>query len=391
MDVDSLAELSDADLLAGAKKLALDERRTTAALIAHLVEIDNRKLYLGEACGSLFIYCTRGLHLSEPAAYNRIVAARAARRFPAVLASLEQGLVHLTAVRVLAPVLTPANHRELLSAATGKSKHEVEEIVARLRPQPDVPNRIRKIPAAAAQTATATATAAAAPGPARGLFENTADPNPERTAEAHAGAARDVTGGSVAESPAKSTTERHGERAVVVPLAVERYKIQFTAGPETRDNLRRAQALLRHRIPDGDLAQVIGLALDRLVRDLEKRKFAATGQPRRNARGANAVRREPAASPSRQAPARSRHIPAEVRRAVWERDGGRCAFVSAHGERCTERGALEFDHIQPHADGGGAAEDNVRLLCRQHNQYEAHQFFGLWQSGDGHQPAARCS
>jgi 5-methylcytosine-specific restriction endonuclease McrA len=60
---------------------------------------------------------------------------------------------------------------------------------------------------------------------------------------------------------------------------------------------------------------------------------------------------------------------------VWRRDDGRCAFVGTHG-RCTERGTLEFHHVQPYAAGGVTSIDNLQLRCRAHNQYEAEQFFG---------------
>src|SRR2546422_11251610 len=113
----SLAGLPDAELLVQVKRLAQRERRTTADLVAHLAELDQRRLYLGEGCSSLFTYCTQILHLSEHAAYGRIGAARAARKFPILLGLLARGSVNLTAVGLLAPHLTPENHRELLDAA----------------------------------------------------------------------------------------------------------------------------------------------------------------------------------------------------------------------------------------------------------------------------------
>lgn len=134
-------DLSDAELLARVKQLVERERHVTAALVAHLGEIENRRLYLQESCRSLFTYCTRILHLSEHAAYNRIEAARAALRFPAVLSMLERGDVHLTAVRLLAPLLTPENHRDLLAAAKHKSKREVEEL-ALIRQNVTPPGRV---------------------------------------------------------------------------------------------------------------------------------------------------------------------------------------------------------------------------------------------------------
>lgn len=122
----SLARLSDHDLLAEVKKAAEHERHATADLIASLIELDSRRLYLREDCSSLFTYCTRVLLLSEHAAYGRIEAARTARRFPVILDLLAEGTVTLTAVGLLAPHLTPENHARVLEAARHKSKREVE-------------------------------------------------------------------------------------------------------------------------------------------------------------------------------------------------------------------------------------------------------------------------
>jgi 5-methylcytosine-specific restriction endonuclease McrA len=72
---------------------------------------------------------------------------------------------------------------------------------------------------------------------------------------------------------------------------------------------------------------------------------------------------------------RSRHIPAAVRREVWRRDAGRCAFTGPAG-RCGETGFLEFHHVQPYVDDGPATVENIELRCRAHNQYEAELLFG---------------
>src|SRR5207249_2146915 len=137
--------------LSSVNALACAERCATARLIAALGELDHRKLFLGQGCSSLFTYCTQVLHLSEHAAYGRIEAARAARRFPVVLAYLENGAVTLTAVCLLASVLTPENHEELLAAARHKSKRDVEHLVAMTRPQADVSTYVRKLPTPKAQ------------------------------------------------------------------------------------------------------------------------------------------------------------------------------------------------------------------------------------------------
>jgi hypothetical protein len=131
--------LTDRERLAEVARLAQHERQSTAELIASLVEVDSRRLYLGEGCSSLFTYCTQFLRLSEGAAYGRIQAARAAARFPVILDLLVDGLLNLTTVGLLAPHLTVENHRAVLDAARGQSKRAVEEQAAALRPRPDVP------------------------------------------------------------------------------------------------------------------------------------------------------------------------------------------------------------------------------------------------------------
>ena len=146
--------------------------------------------------------------------------------------------------------------------------------------------------------------------------------------------------------------------AVVAPLAPERYKIQFTASREVHDKLRRAQDLLRHAIPDGDVSAVFDRALTMLVEELERRKLAAAARPRA----------------AQSLTSGSRDIPAAISRLVWARDAGQCTFIGTQG-RCTERGLLEFHHLVPFAAGGETSADNLAVRCRAHNQWEAEEFF----------------
>lgn len=132
-EIDHNALLSDAELLNEVKRLTADQRQATARLICALGELDARRLYLGEGYSSLFTYCTQVLHLSEHAAYLRIEAARAARKWPGILGLLASGALHLTAIGLLAPHLTADNHERVLGAARHRTKREIEEIVASLR------------------------------------------------------------------------------------------------------------------------------------------------------------------------------------------------------------------------------------------------------------------
>jgi hypothetical protein len=304
--------------------LASDERRATVALISTLVEFDARRLYLREGCSSLFSYCTQVLHLSEHAAYGRIEAARAARRFPVLLGLLADGALTLTAIGLLAPHLSVENLEHVLAAARHKTKRDVELLVATLRPKAAVPAIARKLPDAK---------------PAAAMLERAAGQNLLASPDE---ASRNAASIGV------PLVQRPSHRAVVAPLAPERYKLQITLSAETHATLRRAQDLLRHSIPNGDLAAVVERALKILVRELERTKFAATDQPR----------------PTPASRSRSRYIPADVRRRVWRRDEGQCAFVGTQG-RCTEHGFLEFHHVVPYADGGDCVFENLERLGNQ--------------------------
>ena len=107
------SRLSDDALLARVKLLADRERFASVELIAHLAESRPAASISARACPSLFRYCKEILHLSEHAAYNRIAAARAARKFPVILDLLADGSLNLTTVTIIAPHLTPENHRPL--------------------------------------------------------------------------------------------------------------------------------------------------------------------------------------------------------------------------------------------------------------------------------------
>ena len=147
---------------------------------------------------------------------------------------------------------------------------------------------------------------------------------------------------------------------IITPLGPDRFSLQVTIGTQTYEKLKKAKDLLRHVTPLGDLDVVIGRALDALLPSLERAKYGKIGRPRQG-RGRPRTR--------------SRYIPRAVQRAVWERDGGQCAFVGPQG-RCPETAMLEFHHLDPFAAGGPATVSNIQLRCRAHNQYEADVAFG---------------
>ncbi|HEY4998167.1 MAG TPA: hypothetical protein VII36_03445, partial [Usitatibacter sp.] len=251
--LDSLRRLSDADLVAGVKGLVARERVATAELVAHLAELDTRDVHLREGYSSLFVYCRDALGLSEAEAYTRIEVARAARRFPEILDLLAAGSVSLTALRLLAPHLTPANHLEVLESAHGKRKTEVEVIVAKLAPRPDVPASVRRL---------------AAPSPS---ILQLAAPLALMPAPECAPASRPVEPIEISAPPIRP--------AAVAPLAPNRYKLQVTISGGTLEKLRAAQDMLGHAVPSADEPAIIDRALDALLVELARKKFADTPRP----------------------------------------------------------------------------------------------------------------
>jgi hypothetical protein len=345
----TVSRLSDDALDAQLKLLAQDSRLKTVDLIAHLSEFANRKLHRAQGTGSLFGYCTQILRLSEAAACNRIKAAKAVRKYPVILDLLSDGSVNLTTIRVLAPHLTPENHLALLTEAIGMTRRQVDKVVARLAPKPDVAASIRRLPAPGANAQGAGAVTPATPpkeGDAAAETLSAAQTTEPATAQR-----------SVSPSPAS-------HRPVVAALSPERYRVQITLGQEAHDDLRALQDMMRREIPDGDPAVIVARGLKLLRQQAQRKVFAATPRPR----AAKATK------------AGSRNIPANVERTVWQRDGGQCAFIAVNGRRCTERSYIEFHHKSPYAIGGEPTVNNISLRCREHNEYESELIFGAYDT-----------
>lgn len=340
-----LKTVSDADLLRRLTDLAHESRRIEAVLIAHIAEVDARRLYIREA-PSMFVYCIQVLHLSEHEAYARITVARAARRYPVLLTMLDDGRLHASGIGKLVPHLTDANAGELLARATHKTKRQIEELVAAIAPKPDVPAAVRKVPVRDATASTGEL------GPDRvGMFSDPVPAAPAPTVQVSQPEIRPQV-------PCRPALLPPAAPVAVVPLSPARYKVQFTAGAGLREKLERLQALTRE-----DLATAIEVAVTEKLDRLAAKRFGLTKTPRKSSD-------ETDTSP------RSRYLPASVRRSVRERDGDQCTFTLRDGSRCPERRGLEFHHREPYGRGGAHDPDNVCLMCRQHNAYVAELDYG---------------
>jgi hypothetical protein len=335
--------LSSSDLRSATHELVQTSCGVDAAILVHLGEIDERKLYLDWRFSSMFAFCVGELGLSEDVACNRIDLARAARRQPVILEALRSGKVHPAGLRLLAPHLTTDNQEQVLAEAAGKSKRQIEELVARLSPQPAIATIVRKLPDRSAPP----------PGASSGFSFAAAVP------AAQAEFAPALALAAISPPPSR----REERRPNIAPLSEDTFKFQFTASRACHEKFRQAQDLLRHRVPNGDVATIFEKALDILNDEVKKERFA-TGRKARPA------------PPEDADGSSSRHIPDAIKREVFERDGGRCMFTDEHGRRCAETGALEFDHIDGFARTRLHRADRIRLLCRGHNQHAAEKMYG---------------
>lgn len=343
--VKEVARLADAALIAGLQRWVRADRTVTTRMLVHLGEVDARALYRERAWSSMFAYAVGELHMSESEACVRIAAARLGRRFPRVVELVAEGAVHLTAIKLLGPHLTEDNHLEVLERARGRTAREVERLVAELAPKPDVPSRMRKLPARASAHATQLATTAQSTmtTASSALSTRAADPSvssdstcavdpsvkseltvstasggiaadspvlpnasPQQalssasvplmaaTAQPADGASRGAIAVSVAQLEGSAPNSRTADArradfqlepaprrvSSITPRSPGRYLVEFTVGEAMHSTLEQLKALLRHQIPNQDLATILERAADLLLAQTLKTRFAQPSRPR---------------------------------------------------------------------------------------------------------------
>jgi 5-methylcytosine-specific restriction endonuclease McrA len=373
----ALGAVSDEQLRTGLATLLASGARTEARIVAHLAEVIARKLYLRDGSASAFDYCQTRLELSASEAFHRLTAANVARKFPIVFTLLERREIHLTGVCLLRDYLTPTNHCELFRAASHKTKLQILELLARRFPRPDVESRIRKLPSPARRAASADSPLLGAAGPQATALTATraCSETPEGPLTRAASSPTLVSSPALVSSPTlvSSPALVASPRAVVDPLSESRYRIQLNASVALKDKLELLRSLLSHAIPSGDLAEVVERAVELALEHVQKQRFAKTERPRSSR--TRMIKRSVQQSPGAQRTARE-HIPHSTQRAVAERDGLRCTYLSDDGHRCTARSFLQFHHERPWACGGESTAENLRMLCAAHNALLAERDFG---------------
>jgi len=379
----SLAHLSDRELLANTRSLVGKSNQVFAALLAHLAEVDARGLHRTRACSSLYTYCIYELRFSEDGAARRAGAAKLVKRFPLLLEAIANGELHLTGLLMLGPHLTAENVVDVLARAKFRTKKELAKLVRELHPLPLVPDLVEPLGVAPPParrptweqyvTSLAPAVRELPPGERpRDWANDTLEA--EQSGIALEGSTFAEGAASFLPAPARvepvpAAMPPLSPVASLAPVAPQQYQMQFSTTEEHVQLVERAKALLARSAPGQSLGELHQQAMKLLVQDLEKRKFAVTDRPR-----AHSAPPAPQAQP--QPARRSRHVPAAVRRSVFERDEGRCTYVDERGERCRETHGLELHHRQPFGKLGQHTTTNLTLHCSAHNALAAEQDFG---------------
>jgi 5-methylcytosine-specific restriction endonuclease McrA len=424
----SLAHLSDSELFSSTRSLVDRSNQVLAALLAHLAEVEARGLHRTRACASLYTYCIYELRFSEDAAARRAGAAKLVKRFPLLLDAIAKGELHLTGLLMLGPHLTPENVLDVLARAKFRTKKELTKLVRQLHPLPLVPDLVeplgvaplpaqrqtwaqyvtslapvvRELPLGERPQDWANDTSEVEPSLAPHVGQSSDVPHAGQSIDApHAGQSIDVPEastiavGSAFVSPAPARVAQ--PLFPLPPLAPQQYRMQFSTTEEHVQLVERAKSLLAHCAPGTSLGELHLQAMKLLVQALEKQKFAVTIRPRRQPSTPTSETRDEAPETRDEAPEtrdeievkaarveggpepvrRSRHVPAALRRTVFERDGGRCTYVDERGERCRETHGLELHHRHPFAKMGPHTPTNLTLHCPAHNSLAAERDFGI--------------
>ena len=340
-------DLTDPALLDRTRELVTDEKRLLHLVLDHIREIDDRKLYAARGYSSLFAFVVEELGYDEASAYRRIAAVRAIRDVPAVKQKLREGSLTLSTVALVqghlrteskAQARTPEQKSALFAEVEGKSKRETERHLASLTPASHAGRPELQRPVTATRTEL------------RLTVNAEFMQRLERLRELHFhtdsfARMEDLLGFALAIAIQKKDHLQSGTKKSVTPEKVEKGSGEPVIAPN-----------------------------DSLAKIATNGTLNAGSGARRSSAESRSAKSTCAASQSKSS---SRSIPTTVKRAVYKRDAGQCQYRDLVSKRiCLSRTAIELDHVVPFALGGASSVENLRCLCRTHNQWLARQQFG---------------
>jgi hypothetical protein len=329
--------LSNESLLRNTQTLVAEERKLTTEILWHLHEIQVRRLYAEKGYASLFEYAVQALGYSEAAAGRRIAAMRLLADLPEIETALQKGEVTLSTLSTVQSYIqrkeepvSKSEKRDLVFALKGKSRRECEKHLVTLDPVAATPKERERV-ISSTQTEI------------RFVADDELIEKLQKIKELD---------GHVQSNP--SYLELFHRLADLVlkkldPLTVkEKRSKPSTSSPTAPSSLSTSPSTLTAPSPASDFTPPA--ALNEKVASLKPGRSEKLVHPKT---------------------LRSRYIPAALKREIWKRDQARCSYRSPDGKQCSSRYALEVDHIQPFALGGYTTLENLRLLCRAHNTYQA--------------------
>jgi hypothetical protein len=371
----------------GLATLLRAERTAAADFLLALADFDRRRDWERLGHASLFAFLVAELGLSKGAAYVRFTAARLLQDFPEVIEPIREGKLCLSAVGELARVATAENFATVLPRFFGCSSRESREVAAAIIPRQAPPTRdqvTRLVPSADQRVqflkATGEGHVAASPlaVPAALSLDPPVDSDEVRAHE------------PVLTHPARAVAPRDE----VEPLTAELRRLHVTVDAQFLKMLDAARDGLSHSIPGANMEQVLKAGLELLL-EKQARARGQAKRPRATVVPTSTPTTAPTLADDGSEPVHRRTgpreaIPAAVRRAVWERDGGRCTWPLDSGDRCGSTHRIELDHQLPWARWGAPTVDGLRLLCHSHNSLAATLAFGArWMGRYRGRPGAK--
>ena len=301
-----LQSLTNEKLQTRLTRLARHERKVMALVIEHIAEVQRRKLFLTLGYDSLYHYLTKELHYSEGSAYRRMQAARALLQVPEIKSSLENGSLKLSQICLVQKTLRQ-EEKNLGKQVPLTKRHE---IFAQLK--------------------------------GKNGRES------EKILEAQVSVVL----------PQKLSSERHCRDDSV--------ELTLQVSPALFAKLQRVKELYSHIDPAADWVRLLALMADDVIK--KRDPLAKKRAGKETVMQSFAKMKKPIAIEESNMRKR-RSIPRAVKRYILKRDDGKCQYVSTDGRKCESRHRIEVDHMKPVCEGGNNESQNLRVLCRQHNDF----------------------
>ncbi len=349
-----ITSLSNLELIEALKRIVRKEHEATLELIAYLIELDSRRLYLDLGYGSLFAYLTSGLKYSEPAANRRITVARCLRKFPEVFELLKNKELSLSGICLFGRFLTQENKETILGQVRGKSHSEIERIISGFKPRQEIRESIKPI------------SLVAQPGKQKFLAAHGQQELSEAQSQvgplglSACGLATDLENlpstSTVSPTACNFKEISEAQRDLREEKLIQKFMLKFTVSQDCMKQLEQVKSILSGKFPSG-------VSLENILNELLK-FYLEKQSTKRRPKNPNS------------APGKRIYISKALRQKILKDAGHCCSYKGPGGVKCNNTHDLEIDHINPLGKGGSNQACNLRVLCAKHNRLLAERHFG---------------